>query len=311
MRRIVFYVFVFLLALTPGTAQAADCQFILGFKTLRDLIGHEIVGDCLESEYWNEIGDSNQRTTGGLMAWRKADNWTAFTDGYRTWINGPNGLVMRLNTTRFDWEADYAEIVLGIKPTPTPVPYTPPTPPPALPWPGVSTVPVGTPHRFTHDNGEWKETWEITVLEVVRGQALADRISKSTGLGASVYRAPPPGQEDIALKLQVTMVGNSRLGANGGGLTYATCVWRVGWRCLDYAHLDSIRLVMENGEEGDVFSFADLALGEVLDTDFVYTGESTTGWKSWRIWQDAKAVLIVKMDRDQESMPEYSAVFAL
>ncbi len=92
---------------------AADCQFILGFKTLRDLIGHDIVGDCLENEYWNEIGDSNQRTTGGLMAWRKADNWTAFTDGYRTWINGPNGLVQRLNTERFEWEADYAEIMLG------------------------------------------------------------------------------------------------------------------------------------------------------------------------------------------------------
>ncbi len=27
------------------------------------------------------------------MAWRKADNWTAFTNGYKTWLNGPNGLV--------------------------------------------------------------------------------------------------------------------------------------------------------------------------------------------------------------------------
>lgn len=118
---------VFLL-LNVNSASAADCQFILGFKTLRDLIGHEIVGDCLEKEYWNEIGDSNQQTTGGLMAWRKADNWTAFTDGYRTWINGPNGLVQRLNTDRFQWEADYAEIVLGIRPTPIPTPTPPPAP---------------------------------------------------------------------------------------------------------------------------------------------------------------------------------------
>ena len=36
--------------------------------------------------------------------WRKADNWTAFTDGYRTWINGPHGLQARLNTEQFDWE---------------------------------------------------------------------------------------------------------------------------------------------------------------------------------------------------------------
>jgi len=39
------------------------------------------------------------------MAWRKADNWTAFTNGYLTWINGPTGLVNRLNTDRFSWEA--------------------------------------------------------------------------------------------------------------------------------------------------------------------------------------------------------------
>ncbi len=84
---------------------------MLGFKVLRDLIGHEIVGECLDNEHYNDIGDSNQHTTtGGLLAWRKADNWTAFTDGYRTWINGPNGLVQRLNTERFEWEADYAEI---------------------------------------------------------------------------------------------------------------------------------------------------------------------------------------------------------
>jgi hypothetical protein len=40
------------------------------------------------------------------MVWRKADSWTAFTDGYRTWINGPFGLQQRLNTQRFPWESD-------------------------------------------------------------------------------------------------------------------------------------------------------------------------------------------------------------
>ena len=100
----------FVLALlTAATSQAsADCQFLLGFKTIRDFIGHDIIGECLENEHYNDIGDSNQHTTGGLLAWRKADNWTAFTDGYRTWVNGPNGLQQRLNTERFEWEADYA-----------------------------------------------------------------------------------------------------------------------------------------------------------------------------------------------------------
>ena len=53
---------------------AEDCQFVLGFKTLRDLIGNDIVGQCLENEHYNEIGDSLQQTTGGLLVWRKADN---------------------------------------------------------------------------------------------------------------------------------------------------------------------------------------------------------------------------------------------
>ena len=87
---------------------AVDCQFTLGFKTLRDLIGHDNVGDCLANERYSANGDSLQQSTGGLLVWRKADNWTAFTDGYRTWINGPNGLQQRLNTERFDWEPDYA-----------------------------------------------------------------------------------------------------------------------------------------------------------------------------------------------------------
>ena len=125
---------VALVLLTSASAQAADCEFRLGFKTLRDLIGHDIVGECLENEHYNEISDSNQQTTGGLMAWRKADNWTAFTDGYRTWINGPNGLVQRLNTERFPWEADHIH-------TPPPTPGPAPAPAPAaVPRPTIDST---------------------------------------------------------------------------------------------------------------------------------------------------------------------------
>ena len=56
------------LFITVTTHAADHCEFRLGFKTLRDLIGHDIVGECLESEHYNEIGDSNQQTTDGLMA---------------------------------------------------------------------------------------------------------------------------------------------------------------------------------------------------------------------------------------------------
>lgn len=89
-----------------ATVAAGDCTFVLGFKTLHDMIPDK-VGACKASEYHNaQNGDGLQQTIGGLLVWRKADNWTAFTDGYRTWINGPNGLQQRLNTERFRWERD-------------------------------------------------------------------------------------------------------------------------------------------------------------------------------------------------------------
>jgi hypothetical protein len=85
---------------------AEDCQFILGFQTLHDLLG-SIVGNCLDNEQHNPAnGDGLQQTTGGLLVWRKADNFTAFTTGYRTFVNGPTGLETRLNTQRFAWEAN-------------------------------------------------------------------------------------------------------------------------------------------------------------------------------------------------------------
>ena len=106
MKRLVALLGFALFLLMPTPVSAAECRFVLGFQTLRDLIGHEIVGECLEIEHYEANGDSLQQTTGGLLVWRKADNWTAFTDGYRTWINGPNGLEQRLNTERFDWEVE-------------------------------------------------------------------------------------------------------------------------------------------------------------------------------------------------------------
>lgn len=88
----------------PSTTHAANCTFELGFKTLHDLIPN-VTGACLENEHHNpKNGDGLQATERGLLVWRKADNWTAFTDGYRTWINGPKGLQERLNTQRFAWE---------------------------------------------------------------------------------------------------------------------------------------------------------------------------------------------------------------
>ena len=104
MKRLAAVFTLTLFCLWPTSVAAAECRFVLGFANLRDLIGHDIVGECLENQHHGPNGDGLQQTTGGLLVWRKADNWTAFTDGFRTWLNGPNGLEQRLNTELLPWE---------------------------------------------------------------------------------------------------------------------------------------------------------------------------------------------------------------
>jgi hypothetical protein len=82
---------------------AQPCAFVLGFGALEAQIPAAI-GLCLEDQTFAANGDAQQRTTGGLLMWRKADNRTAFADGVRTWIAGPDGLVSRPNAAPFSWE---------------------------------------------------------------------------------------------------------------------------------------------------------------------------------------------------------------
>jgi len=90
-------------------APAGQCYFQLGFANLAKQIPQN-VGHCKVNEAFNPAnGNAQQPTTGGLLVWRKADNWTAFTDGYRTWLMGPDGLQDRLNDgPRFEWEQEIA-----------------------------------------------------------------------------------------------------------------------------------------------------------------------------------------------------------
>jgi hypothetical protein len=90
---------------TTGAASAQPgIEFKMGFKALADLIP-DVVGRPLAKEQHNpENGDALQPTTTGMMVWRKADNWTAFTDGATTWVNGPYGVQERPNGDRFKWE---------------------------------------------------------------------------------------------------------------------------------------------------------------------------------------------------------------
>ena len=142
------------------TASAA-CDFKLGFKTIRDQIPDR-VGSCLVDEHYNPAnGDSLQETSGGLLVWRKADNFTAFTDGYRSWVNGPFGLQMRLNTEKFPWEP-------AAPPPPPPTPVPPPapvpapvvTPPPAPQPAALEAAPtINEPGDGTHVGEAAKISW--------------------------------------------------------------------------------------------------------------------------------------------------------
>jgi hypothetical protein len=95
---------------------AQTCTFVLGFAALHDRIP-DLVGICTRNvEYDAVTGDGVQTTSTGLLVWRKTDNLTAFTNGSETWLDGPLGVQMRLNSQRFSWEPNPDH--LAVVPTP-------------------------------------------------------------------------------------------------------------------------------------------------------------------------------------------------
>jgi len=146
---------VFAASATLAPAQTPPV-FKLGFEALADRIP-DVVGVPVENEYFNlPNGNSEQHTTKGLMVWRKADNWTAYTNGYMTWVNGPNGVQSRLNTDRFDWEKDEpvaaapTEVPLQLPPA-APAPTAQPTEAPKAP-PAPTPPPAPAPMVFSNPN---------------------------------------------------------------------------------------------------------------------------------------------------------------
>lgn len=98
-----------LLGAMPRVAQAESCTFILGFATLHAMIP-DVTGACINNEGHRANGDGSQNTANGLLFWRKADNFTAFSDGSQTWINGLHGLQVRPGNERFAWEVSQAKV---------------------------------------------------------------------------------------------------------------------------------------------------------------------------------------------------------
>lgn len=192
-----------LFAPTATVAQAATCHFQLGFATLAALIPQQ-AGQCTDDEAHNPVnGDALQHTTGGLLVWRKLDNWTAFTDGYRSWINGPQGLQERLNTQRFSWEGN-----------PTGLPVVGGSPAPIVPPPTATPANQGIGDRLPGSIGttvDWKPLLGNSSFHGVVTDAF-----RSTQIPATYYRSgdpdtspvPPPGNSVFAVFiLTVTNTG--------------------------------------------------------------------------------------------------------
>src|SRR5579859_800326 len=97
---------------STSASAPADCQFVLGFQTFNQL-APDVVGPCTSNQTFAANGDAVQMTTHGMLVWRKSDNFTAFTDGTHTWLNGPNGIQERLNSERFPWETPAADARSG------------------------------------------------------------------------------------------------------------------------------------------------------------------------------------------------------
>jgi hypothetical protein len=153
-----------LLLSLPAAAQAqtapAACQFILGFKALHDANPSQ-VGDCTDDQTFVPNGDAQQHTTKGLLAWRKSDNFTAFTNGFTTWVNGPAGVVSRLNSQRYPWESDYNA-------------------------PGVTKLPAAAPAAALQPNGQaWTVAFDHNLL--------LPSITVDDGKG-NVSQMPPKGK---------------------------------------------------------------------------------------------------------------------
>ena len=66
------------------------------FEQLVREVGTSVVGECVEEERTNPAnGDAEQRTTRGLLVWRKADGIAAFTNGSATYYGCAEGIQRR------------------------------------------------------------------------------------------------------------------------------------------------------------------------------------------------------------------------
>ena len=96
---------------SSGITRAEGCTIPPRFGPLVREIP-QVVGQCLLNPTSDpSTGDIGQVTTNGELLMRGSDGIAQFTDatnGYLTWVAGPDGVVSRSQDERFEWEAPLA-----------------------------------------------------------------------------------------------------------------------------------------------------------------------------------------------------------
>jgi hypothetical protein len=81
---------------TIRAAGAPTCKLGDSFTSLVRAVGESAVGRCLEDEYVNLLhGDTHQRTSRGMLVWRKDPGVAIFDDGTTRWYGCPRLVVRR------------------------------------------------------------------------------------------------------------------------------------------------------------------------------------------------------------------------
>jgi hypothetical protein len=99
---------------TAGASAPEDCTpgrpvFVHGAATLKAALG-PMMGDPIECERVTDAsGDTEQRTTMGLVYYRTATNAVAFTNGFDHWALAPRGVV--------HWTGDAVDPPLSAEPS--------------------------------------------------------------------------------------------------------------------------------------------------------------------------------------------------
>ena len=93
-------------------ATTAACVLVPQAAALERGLERRTIGACTSAPATAPNGDLVQPTTTGLVVVRGFDGHAAFTDGVRTWIDGPSGIQRRMNGDRFDWETATRDLAL-------------------------------------------------------------------------------------------------------------------------------------------------------------------------------------------------------